>query len=731
MTRVQDASPWVFGLVLCSTLVPNSAGRQNFDLEPQMQEVNPGETTTMICRIAEKNTGSECIWQKDGKPVRLQEGKYEWNGRVNDGDCTLRIIKADIKFDDGDWRCQVTASSYTANDALSSTVGRLIVRIPPSEPRLFYNEAALGLDNDLEIKSDTTGSVRCESRGGNPAPILKWYLDEEELNGASQRNESDLANLRRWNAVSIVEITLKQEHNGKYLKCVALHDAYSRRSRDTSVRLNVLYPPRVRLEKSRDLFELEADQDRVQIRCVADANPKPDVVWRKAGGESIFRVGADLVFDPIRQGDGGTYFCLAQNDLGSSDELSITFDVLFEPRNLRTVPQRIVDLEVDSSTKFECMADGNPKPQFEWLQKVSSNGNEQVYARAKSAIIDFRNVSYEQQGEWACAATNLIKDKERRVQSNSIQVSVTGPPQVLQIQSASEQSFRKESDAEIMVPFCSDPKPRNLHWIWSTLRVDEGESQGRFSASTIKNGDKEDCYVASLIISKSLPGDSRKFVMVIREPLALIAVIGIAVVTVLMGIVVIITIVCCIKRCPFGHCCAKRKSSANFAIPHRPRVEQHYYPPEAAGSHYSIAQRPSSNTASYDTPDNYDQYPRSIPRVQPDLVPTTRRDPDYPLPPQSQFPLRGQSTYASARKTPQNTDTHVIMYADLQFPRTSNSGSTRTRPSPNEVMNNSTTNLNHIDDEDLAQMSHYHYNRVRSSALTETGSFYPQSKADI
>eukprot|EP00094_Tigriopus_californicus_P003980 TCALIF_03833-PA protein Name:"Similar to KIRREL3 Kin of IRRE-like protein 3 (Homo sapiens)" AED:0.15 eAED:0.16 QI:0/0.28/0.12/1/1/1/8/0/621 len=621
MTRVQDASPWVFGLVLCSTLVPNSAGRQNFDLEPQMQEVNPGETTTMICRIAEKNTGSECIWQKDGKPVRLQEGKYEWNGRVNDGDCTLRIIKADIKFDDGDWRCQVTASSYTANDALSSTVGRLIVRIPPSEPRLFYNEAALGLDNDLEIKSDTTGSVRCESRGGNPAPILKWYLDEEELNGASQRNESDLANLRRWNAVSIVEITLKQ------------------------------------------------------IRCVADANPKPDVVWRKAGGESIFR-----------------------------DELSITFDVLFEPRNLRTVPQRIVDLEVDSSTKFECMADGNPKPQFEWLQKVSSNGNEQVYARAKSAIIDFRNVSYEQQGEWACAATNLIKDKERRVQSNSIQVSVTGPPQVLQIQSASEQSFRKESDAEIMVPFCSDPKPRNLHWIWSTLRVDEDTSLYKVFEFTLSQ---------------------------IREPLALIAVIGIAVVTVLMGIVVIITIVCCIKRCPFGHCCAKRKSSANFAIPHRPRVEQHYYPPEAAGSHYSIAQRPSSNTASYDTPDNYDQYPRSIPRVQPDLVPTTRRDPDYPLPPQSQFPLRGQSTYASARKTPQNTDTHVIMYADLQFPRTSNSGSTRTRPSPNEVMNNSTTNLNHIDDEDLAQMSHYHYNRVRSSALTETGSFYPQSKADI
>ena len=25
------------------------------------------------------------------------------------------------------------------------------------------------------------------------------------------------------------------------------------------------------------------------LRCTAEANPEPDIVWRKAGGESIFR----------------------------------------------------------------------------------------------------------------------------------------------------------------------------------------------------------------------------------------------------------------------------------------------------------------------------------------------------------------------------------------------------------------------------------------------------------
>ena len=37
----------------------------------------------------------------------------------------------------------------------------------------------------------------------------------------------------------------------------------------------------------------------------------------------------------LAQVDGGTYFCRASNDVGSSDELAITFTVRYEPRNIR------------------------------------------------------------------------------------------------------------------------------------------------------------------------------------------------------------------------------------------------------------------------------------------------------------------------------------------------------------------------------------------------------------
>ena len=64
-----------------------------------------------------------------------------------------------------------------------------------------------------------------------------------------------------------------------------------------------------------------------------------------------FRSGPDLVFDPVRQGDAGTYLCRARNNVSSSDELSVTFDVLFEPRNLRTEPAKLAQLTVEERAR--------------------------------------------------------------------------------------------------------------------------------------------------------------------------------------------------------------------------------------------------------------------------------------------------------------------------------------------------------------------------------------------
>ena len=75
---------------------------QSFQREPEYLEINPGENALMECRVFGKSRSSLCIWQKDGKPIRMpQDGKYEWYGGTEYGDCSLKIIKADINYDDG------------------------------------------------------------------------------------------------------------------------------------------------------------------------------------------------------------------------------------------------------------------------------------------------------------------------------------------------------------------------------------------------------------------------------------------------------------------------------------------------------------------------------------------------------------------------------------------------------------------------------------------------------
>ena len=130
---------------------------------------------------------------------------------------------------------------------------------------------------------------------------------------------------------------------------------------------------------------------------------------------SYSRLGDVLDFKPVRESDGGSYFCWAKNEVGTSDELSVTFDVLYPPRSVTTDPQRRIELDVGHTTQFKCDAQSNPPAKFEWLQKLpvleleKGQSRGQVYSRGFQKSLVLKNVSYEHEGMWACSATTVIK----------------------------------------------------------------------------------------------------------------------------------------------------------------------------------------------------------------------------------------------------------------------------------------------------------------------------------
>ena len=330
-------------ILLLVSVLHISRSAQYFSSVPGYTEVNPGSAVVLTCVVSDKSSLSECVWQHDGLPVRLQEGKYEWAGVREAGDCSIRVLKANIAYDDGEWECQVTQSSYQTHDGLSSAPAQLVVRHPPAQPRIYTDGRTFSSsDLSLSLLAEQEQVLTCESRGGNPAPVLTWLLDNVAL-PSQQRNESVAEDAKSWTAVSTLVHKFSKSDNKKTVKCSVYHEALTSKVREASLSLDIQYPPSVTLERIADAnTEVEDGMDPFILRCLADGNPKPDIVWRKMGQTSIFQVDEFLRFDPVKKSDGGTYICLARNKVGSSDEISAVLDVKYPPRNIRTDPETVL-----------------------------------------------------------------------------------------------------------------------------------------------------------------------------------------------------------------------------------------------------------------------------------------------------------------------------------------------------------------------------------------------------
>ena len=95
---------------------------------------------------------------------------------------------------------------------------------------------------NLTLLAGKEVTVRCLSRGGNPAASLQWFLGESELpDGLSnQINTTDVSRVKTWMAVSTLTYTFNKTDHSKRLRCVAFHEAYAgNKSREAAVNLDI------------------------------------------------------------------------------------------------------------------------------------------------------------------------------------------------------------------------------------------------------------------------------------------------------------------------------------------------------------------------------------------------------------------------------------------------------------------------------------------------------------
>uniref|UniRef100_A0A8C7WH79 Fibroblast growth factor receptor n=1 Tax=Oncorhynchus mykiss TaxID=8022 RepID=A0A8C7WH79_ONCMY len=174
----------------------------------------------------------------------------------------------------------------------------------------------------------------------------------------------------------------------------------------------------------------------VKFRCQASGNPTPTLKWFKNGKEfkRDQRIGGfkvrehmwTIIMESVVPSDKGNYTCVVENQHGSINhtyQLDVVERSPHRPILQAGLPANNTAV-VGSDVEFECKVFSDPQPHIQWLKHIEVNGSRVgpdglPYVRVlKTAglnttdkemeILQLRNVSFDDAGEYTCLAGNSI-----------------------------------------------------------------------------------------------------------------------------------------------------------------------------------------------------------------------------------------------------------------------------------------------------------------------------------
>lgn len=545
-------------LLVLVIMLSSVSSVQHWAEQPSSTFVNPGGEVVLACRI--NNKGGDCRWEKKkgsgiSVPVGIYAGKYEWAGRTEVGDCSLRIMEADFDYDNGRWVCQVTASGFKETDTLISNEAIVSVRAPPASVQLQKPDESSQLQAPLTGIAGKEVALQCIVVGGNPPPKLHWYVGETEVQGGLESENQEESSV-----TSTLYIPVKKEDQQKVVRCVVEHEALQTEM-EAATKLDVQFAPEVSIKTS-DATISALEESTVNISCTSIANPVATTIWiEKNTGRTISNNGV-LSLPKISRQQAGYYICQASNIIGSSNSQEMLIDVKYGATVLAVVPQGIVEKTYNTDVELTCQADGNPLPSYKWVHHTTTG----PVTRGTDMVLSIASLDYKDQGEYSCEVTNEISSGRSEV----VLVNIHGPPKIT---SENKHIFLLEgNDATLEVEFCGSPIPKQTWQIESVekkLTLVAGTSHDKYRVEKERKSDTNNCFISVLHILSTDQLDSKDYILklenehgeeihkahvTIGEELSKETLIGS-----LVGVAVTFLLVLCVLICWCRKCCRSEK----------------------------------------------------------------------------------------------------------------------------------------------------------------------------
>ncbi|XP_059367032.1 neuronal cell adhesion molecule a isoform X10 [Carassius carassius] len=215
--------------------------------------------------------------------------------------------------------------------------------------------------------------------------------------------------------------------------------------------------------------------DMLQLECIADGLPTPDISWSKVNGElpsgrfSFHSFQKTLKITEVTEADGGDYRCLAKNRLGSNNHI-ITVVVRAAPFWI-SAPQNLI-LAPKESGMLICRAEGNPKPTVTWSVNgiPIENSHKDPSRKIENGNIILSDVRTGSSSVYQCNASN----EYGYLLANAFVSVLAEPPRVL---TPPNHLYSVVTNSRALLDCASfgSPLPK-ITWFKDSQRIEDGDS---------------------------------------------------------------------------------------------------------------------------------------------------------------------------------------------------------------------------------------------------------------